>query len=64
MLDGVSALKKEYPNVKGYFYIQWIAVHDGIEYVITFKTIPPDHTKLAFALSAMINTWHWNSISS
>jgi len=63
-LDGVSAMKKEYPNVKGYFYIQWMADRDGVKYVITFQTIPPDYTSLAYALSAMINTWHWNAISS
>lgn len=64
LLGGVLALKKEYPNVQGNFYIQWIAVHDGITYYITFQTIPPYYTTLAYALSAMINTWHWNAISS
>jgi len=64
LLGGVPALKKEYPDVKGYFYIQWFAVRNGSIYVFTFQTIPPDYTALAYALSAMINTWHWTAISS
>ncbi|MGD0700995.1 MAG: M48 family metalloprotease [Trebonia sp.] len=63
-LGGAAALKKEYPNVKGYFYIEWIAAHNGVSYVLTFQTIPSDYITLSPALSAMINTWHWTATSS
>ena len=64
LLDGARTLKTVFPDYKGHFYIQWIAVHDAIEYIITFQTIPSDYTTLEHALTAMINTWHWNVASS
>jgi hypothetical protein len=59
LLGGERALKMIYPNVSGYFYVQWITIHNAIEYVITFRTIPVDYTSLAPNLTTMINTWHW-----
>ena len=60
-LGGQRALKKAYPDLHGYLYVQWITVHNTIEYFITFQTRPADYTSLAPKLTAMINTWHWNA---
>ena len=64
LLDGERALAEAFPNYKGYYYMQWITVCNGIEYVITFHTIPGDYTSLAPTLTAMINSWRWSPISS
>jgi hypothetical protein len=52
------------PNYKGYYYVEWITIRNDIEYFIAFQTIPADHTALAYSLTAMINSWHWNASGS
>ncbi len=64
LLDGERALTKVFPNYKGYYYTEWITIRNGIEYIITFRTIPSDYTWLAPNLTAMINSWQWNATSS
>lgn len=63
-LDGVRTLRQVFPDYKGHFYVQWITLHDDIKYVITFQTIPPDYPSLSANLTAMIDSWHWNSAAS
>jgi Zn-dependent protease with chaperone function len=63
-LDRVRALRSVLPDYRGHFYIQWIAIRDDREYTITFQTIPVDYSSLSFSLTAMINSWHWNSAAA
>jgi Zn-dependent protease with chaperone function len=64
LLDGVRALRSVAPDYKGYFYVQWITIRDGLEYIITFHTKPSDYPLLSADLTAMINSWHWKSAAS
>jgi Zn-dependent protease with chaperone function len=63
-LDGVRTLRQVYPDYKGYFYVQWITIRDGIKYGITFQTDPGDYPSLSYSLTSMINSWHWKSVAS
>ena len=64
LLDGARTLQEVSPDYKGNFYMQWITLHDNIEYIIDFQTIPSDYPSLSADLNAMITSWRWNSTAS
>ena len=64
LLDGVRTLRQVFPDYKDHFYVDWTTLHDDSKYVITFQTIPPDYPSLSASLTAMIDSWHWNSGAS
>jgi len=64
LLDGVRTLKSVAPDYKGDYYVQWITIRDGIEYIVTFETKPPDDLTLSNALTAMITSWQWKTAAA
>jgi hypothetical protein len=56
LLDGTRTLEMSF-SYKGYFYRQWVTLHDDTEYLITFWTRPGDYPPLSACLTAMIDSW-------
>ncbi len=60
-LNGAPGLTFVYPDVRGYYEQQWLVIRGSFGYILTFRTMVPDHASIEPYISTMISSWHWKA---
>ena len=64
VLSGTRGLTFVQSDVRGYFNEQWLVIRGSLGYMLTFSAMVADGASVEPAVTAMLNSWHWNATTT